>query len=364
MCSSDLYQGSTQSTGCNQCSTHSCGAGFYESLACTSFADRTCSDNPKILFTDQCNAQAEQDVEALASAITVAFYSASPITSATLRIRNALPQDRIAVTEAVEGINDHGGMSQDGVISLTGSAMAAQYTQILQSVTFEHSGDMSAKNGVTTTAFVDIEVCHLTHCSTTATKCVNVTAVNDKPVLKDLTTASRTYTQSGAPIRVAPGASIADKDNVNLDSVTFSLDTVHPGDLLGLAGFQSQDVAGQWDATTGTFTLRGVASLSVYAEAISKVVFSNTKSSEPSTNARGVSIVLRDLDGAESSAGTRVAILFDAAAGHFDNGSSAVACSVGSYQPDTGSTSCIQCAAGTFGQSHTIADATSAQHCA
>ena len=42
--------------------------------------------------------------------------------------------------------------------------------------------------------------------------------------------------------------------------------------------------------------------------------------SEPSTDARGVSIVLRDLDGAESAAGTRVAIIFDAAAGHFDNG--------------------------------------------
>jgi hypothetical protein len=136
---------------------------------------------------------------------------------------------------------------------------------------------------------------------------INVTAVNDAPVL-DLDANdssgvagadySTTFTESGTAVSIADvDVVINDVDSAQLQNVTITITNVEAGDLLNAGSLPAGISASAYDPATGSLTLSGNASLANYQTAIRSIQFINDGSSTGSTR----SIEVSASDGTSSS---------------------------------------------------------------
>ncbi|XFA70366.1 cadherin-like domain-containing protein [Tistrella mobilis] len=146
-----------------------------------------------------------------------------------------------------------------------------------------------------------------------ATITLDVTAVNDAPVVTDLSS-SPVYTAGGAAVAVVGSAALSDVDSANLTSVVVTF-TTRPGgtsDYMGLfvpAANYANDhgISYTFNGAAGTYTLSGTASVADYQTVLQGLAFLYTGASTTMPGGdRVVSIVATD-DSGDTDTQTSVA---------------------------------------------------------
>ncbi|AMK78526.1 hypothetical protein A1342_13350 [Methylomonas methanica] len=196
--------------------------------------------------------------------------------------------------------------SGTGVLTLSGTATKAQYQTALRSVTYSNSSDTptsSSASRTVTWAVTDANASPATSSGVTST--VNVTAVNDKPVL----TAGATlpYTEGGSATAIDTTITLSDADDANIAGATVTLSAgFTSGDTLG---FSTQNgITGSYNSGTGVLTLSGTATKAQYQTALRSVTYASSSATPTSSSAsRTVTWAVTDANaagvGAQTSSG-------------------------------------------------------------
>jgi Ca2+-binding RTX toxin-like protein len=99
-------------------------------------------------------------------------------------------------------------------------------------------------------------------------------ALNSAPSVT-LSGGSAAYTEGNPSVKIDPGVVVSDPDDVNLESAQVKITAgLQPGDRLV---FKNQHgITGAYDASTGTLTLTGTATVAYYRQALRRVNFKTT----------------------------------------------------------------------------------------
>ncbi len=229
---------------------------------------------------------------AVAAAITVADADNTSLSGATAAISAGfVAGDTLNFTNQ-NGISGSWNAATH-VLTLSGSATVAQYQAALRSITFSSASD-DPGNGARTISFAAGDG---SLSSAPVTSTINVTPVNDAPVLGGASE-SVSYTEQAAGVAVAAAITVADADNANLSSATVTISAgLVAGDRLN---FTNQNgISGSYDSGIGVLTLSGAATVADYQAALRSITFSSV-SDDPTNAVRTLSFVVSD--GALSSA--------------------------------------------------------------
>ncbi|WP_437205602.1 FG-GAP-like repeat-containing protein [Planctomicrobium sp. SH664] len=117
------------------------------------------------------------------------------------------------------GHGDH-----DLTIQFNANATADRVTTLLRAISFSSSSDNPSTLPRTVQVTVsDADGAHHGVTSTPVTKTINVTAVNDLPVIQNWSS-ERAYHPGGEPLRFGGGATLADADSANFDKGSLRVD--------------------------------------------------------------------------------------------------------------------------------------------
>jgi Ca2+-binding RTX toxin-like protein len=198
--------------------------GTADSIAVTRNINITAVNDPPIATaTNSALAYTENATTAIDSAITVSDVDSANLVSATVSISSGFisAQDTLTFT-AQNGITSSYN-SSTGVLTLTGSATLANYQTALRSITYTNSSD----NPTTTPRTVSFVVNDGTADSTAVTRNINITAVNDNPVVANPITDQTAATDTAFNFAL-PANTFTDVDTGNL---TYTA-TLEDGNLL------------------------------------------------------------------------------------------------------------------------------------
>ncbi len=159
------------------------------------------------------------------------------------------------------------------------------------SFTFQVQDDGGTANGG-----VDLD-------TTPNTLTINVTPVNDAPVATAIEGSALAYTENDGPVAITATLTLTDIDDAQLESATVRItgNYVNGEDVLTFT--DQNGITGTWNATTGTLTLSGSATVANYQAALRSVAYANS-SDNPSTLTRTLSFTVNDGE-ADSNTVTR-----------------------------------------------------------
>jgi hypothetical protein len=211
---------------------------------------------------------------ALDTSITLADADNANLTGATISISS-----NFVTGDTLNFVNQNGITysynAGTGVLTLSGTTTLANYKAALESITFNSTSDDPSN----ATRTITYSVTDGTDTSNAPTYTVNVTAVNDAPVLSDIG-ASTAYTQNGTAVVIDASATIVDVDDTNIESATVSISA--GGDFVAAGGIDALNystlhgVTGSYDNATGILTLTGSATKAQYEAILESVTFSST----------------------------------------------------------------------------------------
>jgi hypothetical protein len=230
------------------------------------------------------------------AALTIADPDSTVFNGATVRF-SAVP----AGTESLNFVNQNGITGSyspgAGVLTLTGSATAADYLAALRSVRFA-STTTSAPSGTRTITFA-------VDGGPSGSKTIAYTAVNTAPTLANAGAAGA-YSEGDAPLAAAPVVTANDVDDTNLESATVSITGgFDVGDVLG---FTNQNgITGSYAAATGVLTLTGTATVAQYQTALRSVVYS-TSTDNPAGGTRTFSLTVSDGDASSNTVTSQIGV--------------------------------------------------------
>ena len=177
-----------------------------------------------------------------------------------------------------------------GTLTLTGSSSLANYQAALRSVTYVNTSDNPSALTRTVSWTVD-DGGATANLSNTATSSINVTPVNDAPVVVAGNTV--TYTENSPAIALSPGLTANDVDSANLTAATVQITGNYFNGQDVLSFVNAGGITGVFSVATGTMTLTGSASVATWQTALRSVSYVNT-SENPSTLARTVTWIVSD----------------------------------------------------------------------
>ncbi|MDP1850469.1 MAG: Ig-like domain-containing protein, partial [Solirubrobacteraceae bacterium] len=182
-----------------------------------------------------------------------------------------------------------------GVMTLTGPASPASFQTALRAVTYENvSNDPNPPSRQLTFVASDGSLP-----SAPATRTINITAVNDAPVVT-ASAGSAAFTVGGSPVVVDSGLMVADPDSAQLSGATVTISAnLTAGDALSFTPAGSINGVG---AGTGTLTLSGAATPAQYQAVLRSVTYQGTTAT-PAT--RTISFRVTDSAGSDSNIATR-----------------------------------------------------------
>nr|MDZ8006654.1 hypothetical protein [Nostoc sp. DedSLP05] len=221
---------------------------------------------------------------AIDSGLTVTDADSTNLNGATVSITSGFVagQDILNFT-AQNGIS---GSYSNGVLTLTGSASIANYQTALRSITYQNTSD----NPSTTSRTISFILNDGSLNSTTTTRNINLTAVNDAPVVT-ATNTPLAYTENDPAKIIDSGLTVTDIDSTNLNGATVRITSgfVAGQDILG---FTAQNgISGSY--SNGVLTLTGSATVAQYQTALRSITYQNT-SDNPSTTSRTISFIVND----------------------------------------------------------------------
>ena len=178
-----------------------------------------------------------------------------------------------------------------GILTLTGTTTLANYQSAIQSITYQNTNNSTPS---TTTRTVSFQVNDGAALSNIVVRNINVTPVNDAPVLANMEAAALAYSEGQAAAIITTATTVADVDNTTLTgaSVWISAAYVNTEDVLAFTN--TPNITGTWNATTGILTLTGTTTLANYQSAIRSVTYQNTNNNNPSAAVRTVSFQVND----------------------------------------------------------------------
>ncbi|MEJ7645682.1 MAG: Ig-like domain-containing protein [Chryseolinea sp.] len=176
-----------------------------------------------------------------------------------------------------------------GVLTLTGPGTLAEYQTVLRSIAYSNSNNDNPSVLARTISF---QVNDGTTNSAAVTRNVNVSRVNDAPVVSNFEPANLNFTESDPATALTSLLTILDVDGTTIANATIQI-------TAGFAG--GQDVLSFTNAfgITGTFTgstltLTGVATVADYQTALRSVNYQNTNTVNPSLLVRTISVRVND----------------------------------------------------------------------
>ncbi len=236
---------------------------------------------------------------ALHAGLGLSDADSATIVSATLALsQNYVPgEDSLAFTNqaGITGTWD----AVAGALTLSGIATVSQYEAALRSVGYVNYSQNPS--GLMRT--VTISVSDGVDASEPVSQVVSVTPVNDAPGAVG-SSGHATYTEGGAAVPVDSGVVLSDVDSAMLSSAVLRISgNFAPGED-SLVFDDQAGITGVWDASSGTLTLSGAASVAAYQGALRSVRYRNT-STDPSTTERIVTTVVMDDAGTVSATVSR-----------------------------------------------------------
>jgi large repetitive protein len=221
---------------------------------------------------------------AIDTAIGVSDPDSVTLTGATITLTNFVAgQDTLSFANQ-SGIS---GSFNAGVLTLTGSSAIANYQTALRSITYTNS----STNPDTTLRMLQISVTDGTAISNIATRSIQLTAVNNAPVVIS-SVGVLAYAENAGAVAIDAGISVNDADSATLNSATLAIN----GYVLGQdsLSFTTQNgISGAFDASTGVLRLTGSSTVANYQAALRSVTYTNN-SANPSTAPRTLRIVVND----------------------------------------------------------------------
>jgi hypothetical protein len=175
--------------------------------------------NYQTTFTENGSAVSIGDVDT-----SISDLDNANIASATITLTNAQASDLLAAGSLPAGITATGYNAATGVITLSGSASLASYQTAIRAISFNNTSD----NPSATPRTVNVVVSDGTANSNTATTTINVTPVNDAPII-DLnggdagTSYSTRFTSSAVNIADAFNATGSDPDGNDIETLTLTV---------------------------------------------------------------------------------------------------------------------------------------------
>jgi hypothetical protein len=258
---------------------------------------------PEITAGGTLNYTENQAPTAIDPALTVVDVDSTNLFGATAQITGnyAMGEDVLGFVDAPPITGNW--VPATGTLTLTGTDTVANYEAALQSVTYENSSDdpSTLSRTVTWTATDGSET------SAPATSTINVTAVNDPPVIT--TTGGVTpFTEDGGPVVVDSMLTVTDADDTNLESATVSLASAPDGGLETLAVASPGTNCTGLAVTPGNpLTITGSALVATYETCLRNVTYDNA-SQDPNTTDRTVQFVANDGDDDSNTATKTVTV--------------------------------------------------------
>ncbi len=178
-----------------------------------------------------------------------------------------------------------------GIMSLTGVSSVASYQAALRTIRYANTNTNNPDETLRTVSFY---VSDSLSVSNTVARNINVTGVNDPPILNTLETTAIIYHEGENPVNITSTLNISDPDNTDLNSaiVSISENYVQSEDLLVFT--DQSGIAGIWNAASGNLNLSGNASIEEYREAIGSISYINNNQINPSALTRELTISVND----------------------------------------------------------------------
>jgi large repetitive protein len=274
--------------------------GTTTSNVVTSTVNVSAANDAPVLATGSTLGYTENDpATAINTVLTVNDADSATLATGTVSITAnfASGQDVLAFTNAAGMGNITGSYNGGtGVLSLSSAGATAtllQWRAALRAVTYANSSD----NPTTSARTVSFVVSDGALSSSALTATVNVSAVNDAPVLA--TGSTLNYTENDAATAINGALTVTDADNTTLTSGTVSITTNFASgeDVLAFTNLAGMgNIAGSWNGGTGVMTLTSAgatATVLQWRAALRAVTYANT-SDTPSTAARTVSFAVND----------------------------------------------------------------------
>jgi hypothetical protein len=305
------------------------------------------NDDPVVTLSGTINYTENAAATTLAAGATVIDVDSPTFNTGTLTVKtatNATANDRLAIR------NDGNGAAQIGVsggnvfyeglligtvtggagsiplvVTLKFNASIAATQALVRAITFRTLGD-NPSTAPRTITFVLTDGNGGT--SLTATKTVNVIAVNDAPSV--IMSGSFVYTENSVPLLVAGGVTVTDPDSSNFDTGKLTATIAANADANDRLGIRNTGTgAGQIGVSGANVTYSGVvigtftaglgstplvitlnSSATVLAtQALARAITFSTLGDAPNTAPRTIQFVLTDGDGGTSSAATKTAVV-------------------------------------------------------
>lgn len=212
----------------------------------------------------------------------------STLTGATVWISAGhVPGQDLLSLDATAGISSLWD-ADTGILTLSGSASLADYQAALRSIRYTNLSDDPVAGERT----VSMQVMDASDSSAMLTQTIEISAVNDSPVVQPSLT-SATHQENAAGTVLDAGLTLSDLDTPTLAGATLRISGNHAPQQDRLSITPQGAIDWQWDDTSGTLTLSGTASIADYQASLRSVVYHND-SDDPSTASRTLTLVLND----------------------------------------------------------------------
>ena len=228
---------------------------------------------------------------AVTSTITVSDVDDTNIESATVQITGNYQNGKDVLSFTNQNEITGTWTAATGTMALSGSATLANYQTALRDVKYSNT----SQNPSTLERTVSFTVNDGDENSNTLTKQINITAVNNAPVLASTEVAILIYTEGDAATAITSTINVSDVDDTNIESATIQIMENYQNGQDVLSFTNQNGITCTWTTATGTMALSGSATLANYQTALRGVKYSNT-SQNPSTLERTVSFTINDGD--------------------------------------------------------------------
>ncbi|MCK1586262.1 VCBS domain-containing protein [Bradyrhizobium sp. 169] len=284
-----LAEGATQVVVANYTVTDEHGASAPSTLTITLTGT---NDTPVAVAGHTLNYTENHAATAIDPALTVSDVDNANLVSATVQITGNYVNG-----QDVLGFTNQNGITGSfnaatGTLTLTGSSSVANYQTALDSVTYFNTSDNPSGLARTVTIITNDGAAN----SVAVTDTINVTPVNDAPVL-NANGGTLSYTENQAATAIDTVLTASDVDSTNLTGATVSI-TTNFASGQDVLGFTNQNgITGSYNAGTGVLTLTGSATVANYQAALRSVTYSSS-SDNPSGATRTISYQVDDGAGA------------------------------------------------------------------
>lgn len=227
--------------------------------------------------------------------------SAGPILEAVVTISGFVPGEDHLETGLPTGLSRTFD-STSGTLRITGNASTSAFQSALASVVYRNSSDSPS----TQTRTINFEVSDAEQSSSTVSVPVRVEARNDAPEIRFNSEGSLEFKVGDAPLGIFNTVGLSDADDNNLAALTalFGRGYDTEADRLEIPNLPAGLTSEGFQPSDGSLTVRGLAPLSVYRQAIQNLRYANDTTFQEDRQI-GVSIGVADPAGANSNSQTQ-----------------------------------------------------------